>query len=548
MQIILRPDQQRVKDGIYDAWQNGARNVLAVKPTGGGKSIVVSDIVLDCERQGGKQAVIAHRTELVDQMSMHVARRGIKHRIIGSSKTVSQIIAKHRKAFQGQSFVSPTANCSVASIDTLIARSADLERWAQQIDRWTIDEAHHVLRSNKWGRGVAMFPRAYGLGVTATPQRADGAGLGSHADGVFDAMVLGMTPRQLMEIGAITDYEYVAPESDFRIDENDFTDNGDLSPKKGREASKKSHIVGDVVTNYIKYAYGKRAIAFATDVETAGEIAENFKAYGIPAAAVSAKTPPEVRDDIIERFKAGQYWVLVNVDLFGEGFDVPSVFAVIMARPTASLAVFLQQCGRAFRAIEGKLYGLIIDHVSNYKRHGWPDKYRAWTLDRREKRAKRLPDPEEIELVVCKKCTKVYERVNVACPHCGAVPEITPVQRRDIEQVDGDLILLDRETLARMREATELASPADVANRAAFVAGDAAGRARANSQIERIQSQQRLKDVIAMWAGMQTYKGRSDQDSYRRFYLTLGVDVLSALALPRADMDKLSDQIEGWIR
>jgi superfamily II DNA or RNA helicase len=283
-------------------------------------------------------------------------------------------------------------------------------------------------------------------------------------------------------------------------------------------------------------------------VETSNEIAQKFKDAGIPAASISSKTPTTVRDDYVRRFRRGDFWVLVNVDLFGEGFDVPAVEVVIMARPTASLGVYLQQCGRALRILSGKMYGLIIDHVSNYKRHGLPDKQRLWTLDRREKRGKRERDPEEIELTACRNCSRPYERIHACCPYCGHVPEIAPGGRSSIEQIDGDLILLDRAKLAEMRAASELESPASVAMRVGQVAGRFAGLGKANQQMERIQAQQRLDNAIAYWAGLQRSLNRPDQESYRRFYLTLGVDVLTARSLPRVEMDKLSDTIEGWMK
>lgn len=545
MTITLRPDQWQLKLDIQGGWNSGAKNMLAVLPTGGGKSIVVADIIAEKASYGYKQCVIAHRTELVGQMSAHVARRGIKHRIIAPKNVVQQIVNDHRREF-GRSYINPDAFCSVAGVDTLISRKDALKQWAEQIDFWTIDEAHHVLLKNKWGTAVTMFPRAFGLGVTATPSRADGQGLGIHADGVFEAMVSGPDMRRLIDIGALTDYEIAIPESDFVIDDGDITPSGDYSPKKMRQAAEKSHIVGDVVIEYVKRAVCKRAICFATDVETANKIAKQFNSYGIAAAAISAETPAEVRADAIKRFRDGRYLVLVNVDLFGEGFDVPACEVVIMARPTASLAVYLQQFGRALRTMPGKTHGLIIDHVSNWKRHGFPDKPHYWTLDRREKRGKRDRDPEEIELTACRNCSRPYLRCLPACPHCGSQPPLPEPGARTIEQVDGDLILLDRTKLEEMRRAIILPSPADVGSRAGFVAGGMAGAGAINRQIERIQAQQRLNAAICQWAGIQRWKGRPDSESHRRFYLTTGVDVLTALTLPRADMEALAEKVEGW--
>lgn len=542
--ITLRPDQLQLKQGIYNGWNAGLKNMLAVLPTGGGKSVVVADIVYEKNSLGAQQCVIAHRKELVGQMSLHIAARGVHHRIIGPKNVVSQIVASHRAEFNGFSFINPSASCSVAGVDTLLARMDDLKAWATQQDDWTIDEAHHVTRLNKWGRAVSMFTNASGLGVTATPQRADGMGLGRNADGVFDHMIVGPSPRELMAIGAITDYELIVPASDFKIDDDAITDGGDYSKTKMKEASKKSHIVGDVVKEYIRWAFGKRGIVFATDVETANDIANQFKAVGIPAASVSSETPDGTRDEYVRRFRTGQLMVLVNVDLFGEGFDVPAVEFVSLARPTASLAVYLQQCGRALRVLFGKLCGLIIDHVSNYKRHGYPDDQRYWTLDRREKRAKKPLDPELIPLTNCKNCSRPYQACLPRCPRCGHVSEVGG--RGSIEKIDGDLILLDRNRLAELRAAGQLEAPASVGERVARAAGTIAAKGTMNAQIERIQMQQRLDHAIAVWAGRERYRGRDDQQSYRRFYFTLGVDVLTARTLPRVDMEKLATTIEGW--
>ena len=542
--IILRPDQAKQKSDIYAAWES-CRNVLAVLPTGGGKSIIVSDIVLDFSMMNRRGVVIAHRNELVSQMSMHLANRGIVHRIIGPDTTIRQIIAEHRKA-HGKSFVHPDAPISVAGVDTLVARADSLKAWAAQQSFWIIDEAHHVLAANKWGTAAAMFVNAIGLGVTASPCRADGRGLGSHVDGVFDVMICGPTMRQLIELGALTDYEIAIAESDLILTDDDIGESGDFSPKKMKEAAARSHIVGDVVKEYIARAFGKRAICFATDVDKAKEIAENFKAWGIPAASVSAKSSADYRRDMIERFRNGSIMVLVNVDLFGEGFDVPACEVVIMARPTASLAVYLQQFGRALRTMQGKLFGLIIDHVGNWKRHGFPDKPHAWSLDRREKRSKGGRDPHDLK--VCPNCTKPHEMFHAACPYCLFKPQPPEGGARDIQIVDGNLVLLNREMLEQMREAIELENPADVGDRVAFAAGNVAAKGAVNRQIAKIVAQNQLKEAIAQWAAIKRANGQDDETSYKWFYLKTGVDVLSALSKERSrdEFEKMTAQVKGW--
>lgn len=543
MTITLHPYQQQLKADIYNAWNQGAQNTLAVLPTGGGKSICVTDIVLDMVRLGRNGVIKAHRNELVSQMSMHVARRGIPHRIIGPDTMIQSIIADHRAEFGGQSFVNQDAITTVAGVDTIKSRKDSLTDWAERQDYWITDEAHHLVRVNKWGVVAGMFPTAQGLGVTATPQRADGMGLGDHADGVFNVMVEGPQMRDLIDMGFLTNYEIAIPESSFIMDDEDIAPSGEFSQKKMRTKAQQSRIVGDVVENWFKFAFGKRSICFATDVETAQKIANQFTESGISAAALSAETHATVRAEAIRRFRDGRIMVLVNVDLFGEGFDVPACECVIMARPTNSLAVYLQQFGRALRTLQGKVSGLIIDHVENWKRHSFPDIPRQWTLDRREKRSKKEKDPEEIPLTRCKNCAKPYLRFLSKCSHCGNEP--IPAGRAGLEEVEGDLVLLDQETIAQMLRNIELESAATVADRSP----DVARSRNASMQIEKIAAQQRLREAIEQWAGIQRHKGRSDRESYKRFHYALGMDVLTALGAQhsRRDYELLAEKVEGWI-
>ena len=446
--------------------------------------------------------------------------------------------------------MNPDARCAVGSVQTIVSRADQLRQWAQQVNRWTLDEAHHAIGNdriapNMWGKAINLFPNAYGLGVTACPTRADGQGLGWEADGPFNKMVIGPTMRELIDLKALSEYEIIIPTTDYNIGEDAITAKGDYSPKKMREASKRSHIVSDAVTEYRRWIPGKRAICFATDVETANDIARQFNECGISAASVSAKTDTAVRRDMIKRFKDGRLLVLVNVDLFDEGFDVPGCDAVIMARPTASLNKYLQMFGRALRVAIGKTHGTIIDLVSNVIRHGLPDKQHIWTLDRREKRAKRAPDPDDIELTACRECSRPYERTHSACPYCGHQP-VPAGGGRSIDQVDGDLMLLDRDALARLRASMQLEAPAEVQDRVTAAAGAIAGKGAANRQMERHQSQQRLRETIEQWAGVRRAMGDSDSAIQRRFYLTLGVDVLTAMSGKRAEMDSLADRVESW--
>lgn len=545
---MLRDYQTSGKAQVYAEWARLAPargNVLYQLPTGGGKSVIASDMVGENDRQRGQSAVIAHRQELVSQMSLHVARAGVYHRIIAPDNVRKMIIGIHRKEF-GRSYVDPTARTGVVGIDTLNARRDELAGWARQCNLWVMDEAHHVLRGNKWGKGLELFPNAYGLGFTATPGRPDGQGLGRHADGVFDSLITGPSMRHLIEIGALTDYELVLPSAGIDLSRLHITDSGDYSPKDLKEFSANGKIVGDIVAQYCIWAYGKRGITFATDIDAAVEIAERFTALGIPAAALSYKTKDDVRFDYIDRFRSGKLLQLVNVDMLGEGFDVPAVEVVSMGRPTASLVVYQQQGGRAFRPFEGKRYGLIIDHVDNYKLFGLLDRARVWSLDRRDKRAKRERDPEDIPVRKCSNCQRGYMAIFRSCPYCGHIP-VPEGGGRSVEQVDGDLMLLDAATLAKLRAGTVLETPASLHARVARAAGPGIADYQVGKLAERAASQAALDDAIALWAGYQRHAGRPDSESYRRFYFAAGMDVASALSMDRADMDAMRERVLSWI-
>lgn len=203
-----------------------------------------------------------------------------------------------------------------------------------------VHNCHHLTDANEFGEAVKLFSNAHGLGVTATPCRADGKGLGRHAAGLLDTLVVGPTMRELINMGYLSDYRIVCPRSDLSMDDGDIGSTGDYTIAKMKAAAKRSHIVVDVVTNYRKFALGKRTIVFATDIETATDMASRFRSDGVRAQVVTGETPDTIRDTIIRQFRHGEIDILVNVDLFGEGFDVPAIECVMMARPTASYGLY----------------------------------------------------------------------------------------------------------------------------------------------------------------------------------------------------------------
>jgi DNA repair protein RadD len=539
MKHPLRPYQSQIIADVRADWARGLMNVCAVSATGSGKTVVASAILAD---EAGASVFIAHRTELVSQASLAIAREGIRHRVIGPDSLRRACGAIHMNEF-GRSFYDPGAKCAVAGVDTLVRMDAN-DPWFRQVTLWICDEAAHLLAENKWGRAVSMFPNARGVGFTATPLRSDGKGLGRHADGVFDSLVLGPPMHRLLADGFLTPYRVFCPPSDVDLSNVPTSAAGDFSPEPLRRAVHKSHITGDVVAHYQRIAAGKLGMTFCVDVEAAEETAAAFRAAGVPSQVITGKTPDLLRAQVMQRFRNREVMQLVSVDILGEGVDVPAVEVVSLARPTQSFSLFAQQVGRALRLMEGKTHAIVLDHVGNVMRHGLPDAPRTWSLDRRERRSRSAPS-DVIPVRTCLNveptpCLAVYERVHSACPYCGHVP--VPLGRAAPEQVDGDLHELDPAVLARMRgEVARIDGDPVIPHGVAHPVGLAIRK----THIARQQAQTALRETIALWAGWQRSLQRSNSEGYRRFYWQFGTDVLSAQALGAADAETLKARIDA---
>ena len=494
-------------------------------------------------------AIMVHRKELVQQICLTLAEEEIPHNIIASRKDIKGIIAAERRMFNKQ-FYNPYSTVTVISVDTLVSRGEVYKDWVKSIKQVIIDEAAHVLRENKWGKAFAMFPNARGLGVTATPERLDRKGLGSHVDGIFDVMVEGPNSRWGIDNGFLSKYKIAIPPSDYAQYLKQGSDTSDYSKSTMMEASKKSRIVGDVVENYIKFANGKQAILFATDVSTSYEMERKFKEAGISAKSLDGTTPDGERLEALIKFRAKEIKVLLNVDLFDEGLDVPGIEAVIMARPTKSLGKYKQMVGRGLRLAADKPHMILIDHVGNVNYHGLPCKHRKWTLDRISKRGQKL---NLMRICGNPMCNAPYDRALTECPWCGteAVAKTRSGDggnpRMKLEQVDGDLELVDPEFLRQLEARAQLENPADVAQRVAHAAGGAAGLKAMKNQQERIETQRQLVDAIAQWAGHLKHKlGYTDRQIHKKFYLHHHQTITEALGEPRAEMEVTINRLQDY--
>jgi len=540
-----RPYQQSLHDSVLRSFNAGVRRHALVAPTGAGKTVMISGII---KSLSVPTCAIAHRQELVGNISLALAKNGLTHRIIGSTKTVKNVCRIHMMAL-GKVFYDPGASLAVASVDTLLRRADKLAKWLPTVNLWIIDECHHVLRENKWGKAVELFPNARGLGVTATLERSDGYGLGAHTDGVFEAFTEEVSMGDLIQMGFLTPFEvYGIPIArDLHFDAVPISANGDYSKKKLTEVTNESRqLVGDIVKHYKRLADGKRGITFAQNRENGRTIAEQFNAAGVPALFVDGTTGDVERFEAIEQLKNGQIKQLVNVDLFGEGVDIPAIDYVALARRTASFPLHAQQIGRAVRLFEGKTKAIISDHVNN-SRLGFPLKTGRATLDRREKTSKKTDTVYLTDLVDCEACFRRYPIQDKICPSCGAgTPDIPKDKRSDPEYIEGDLVLLDIDELNSLREKIKhIQSPAEeVANKLRYAGAKPAAIMGARSRhIKRQEAQQGLRDAIAKWAGVQRHQGLTRSEVMRRFFKSYGYDIMTAQTLTANQMTDLQTRV-----
>jgi DNA repair protein RadD len=420
--ITLRDYQVRLVSDVRAAWAS-TRAVLAVAPTGSGKTVLFAHIAHATAARGKRVWILAHRVELLDQISAALTAFDAPHGFIAA----------------GYLDV-PRAPIQVASVFTVAKR---LKR-VPPPDLIVVDEAHHATNGTTWGKVLAAFPRAYVLGVTATPCRLDGTGLRE----CFGAMVQGPTVADLTAQGYLVPLKAYAPAS--ITTEGLHTRAGEYIASELETRVDNSTVTGDAVAHYRRLADGKRAVVFCVSVQHARHVAETFSAAGIPALSVDGTMDRTVRRSIVRGFTAGQIRVLTSCDLVSEGFDVPALECGISLRPTQSEGLWLQQVGRILRPAPGKPHAVLLDHAGNIARHGLPEDERSWSLDGLARAERSASDTPDVQMRVCPSCYAAVRGRPVACSECGG---LFPVSPREVEVQAGELAEVTRET-RRPRAAT----------------------------------------------------------------------------------------------
>lgn len=438
--MILRSYQAGDVDRIHDAFSAGNNRILYVLPTGGGKTVSFVEIAKRAADHGTRTAILVHRDTLLLQASRKLYECGVRHSIIAPG---------HSGRYNDQ--------IHVASVQTLVRR---LDRY--EFDFLIPDEAHHAV-SPTYRKIFQRWPNAHVLGVTATPIRTDGQGLNS----IFDTMVCGPSINALIRDGYLVEPIAYGPAKPVELG-NLRTRMGDYDQAQLADAMDRTEITGDAVAHYRRLCPGAPAVVFCVNVKHAEDVASDFAAAGFRAASVDGNMDQgEVRRRVAG-LSDGTIQVLTSCDLISEGFDAPGVVAAILLRPTKSLAVYLQQVGRALRpvyapgfdladrvgrlraiAASSKPNAVILDHAGNCFRHGMADDDREWTLEGRKKRgaASGIAAPM-IEVRQCPKCFHCHKPAP-ACPGCGHV-YIVVVSEPDV--IAGELTQIDKEALRRARK------------------------------------------------------------------------------------------------
>lgn len=427
--IALRDYQDACVNDLRQAYAAGSQAPLLVLPTGGGKTVVFTYMATRAAEKGKRVLLLGHRRELIGQMSAALGRWNCPHGVISPDAKVSN------------------APVQVGMVQT-IANRINLDKQGRyKFDLVIIDEAHHATKNSTWGRVLQHNAGAKLLGVSATPCRLDGKGLGTHADGFFDRMVIGPTMPELIAMGNLVRPVVYAPAQSI-----DLTgvkkSRGDFALGALAGAVDRAPIIGNAIKEYQQYADRRSAIAFTVTVEHAGHVVEQFKAAGYQAAVLTGSTPDKERARMIRDLGNGQLHVLASCNVVSEGTDIPAVFAAILLRPTESYALAMQQIGRALRPSSGKDRAIILDHADNVRRHGLPTDEVEWSLDGlKRKKRKKTTAPTKI----CTGCRCHLALSARVCPECGTEVK-GGAARGQLNSVAGELVEMSPEMIAERRK------------------------------------------------------------------------------------------------
>lgn len=424
--IALRPYQHTAIGEVRARIRRGKRRVLLVLATGGGKTVVASSIIESACANGNTVLFLAHRKELIDQTVKKLAGFGFDGSRVGVIRAQDD-----RK--------NPRAPVQVASVQTLVNRP--VQPW----DLIIVDEAHRSLAPSyaktvervNAERAKLTPPRgpAVVLGLTATPYRADGRGLGA----AYDDLVAVASPRVLIDEGFLVEPRiYSTPR---KLDLSGVATRGaDYDGEELAALMDQRALTGDIVEHWRQHLDGVRTVVFACSVEHSRHIAERFREANIPAEHLDGETPEDVREAILARLDSGETLVVSNCSVLCEGWDQPAVKGLVLARPTKSTALYLQMAGRILRPWAGDPAqpAVILDHAGAVHEHGFPQDDREYTLEDKPKKRAAAPSVK-----TCDACFMALPARTRICPGCGRdFGADEPDERAELPEQEGQLVEL----------------------------------------------------------------------------------------------------------
>lgn len=426
--ITLLPYQVDICERLNACIGAGQRRSLVVVRTAGGKTIIAVEMIRQAIERGEKVLVVVHTTELIDQTS---------GKLIGYDPSLGD--HAFIKAGRPTRLLAPIQVASVQTLHARVFRSRKID--LQRFGLIVIDEAHHA-RAKTYQQIVDAFPDAIVIGLTATPCRGDGRGLGN----IFDSLVLGPSFDELEAAGRLVRSRIFAPArpdlQGVRVDGKKH----DYDESQLAAVMDKQTLVGDIVTHHLRHGEGRRTVCFATGVKHSVHIRDEFRANGILAEHIDGKTPKDERSAILAKLSAGEIQVVCNCMVLTEGWDQPEVSCLILARPTKRLGMYIQMVGRVLRTATGKTDAVILDHAGAVFEHGFPEDEIAWTLSTDDKAVNqaheaRKAEPHPRGFTTCPECSAVRME-GEPCGSCGWRPQTKP---RHVEFQDGDLGQVSRD-------------------------------------------------------------------------------------------------------
>jgi superfamily II DNA or RNA helicase len=415
LHIKLRDYQINLINDVAKAWRAGYKKPCIVLPCGGGKSIIAADMAKRTTDNNKNVLFLVHRKELCEQIENTFTDYGVNMDL-----------------------------CQIGMVQTITRRTNKINKPNLIIT----DENHHCI-ANSYKKIYNAYPDVYCVGVTATPVRLNGGGLGE----INDKLIIGPSVKDLIAMNCLADYDYYAPPV------ADLTGlrsrAGDYVAEDIEQALSKPKIYGDVIKYYRELSDGKQAICYCPTINYSKMMVDNFKSAGISAEHIDGNTPKNKRAEIIDNFRLGNIKILCNVDLVGEGFDVPDCNTSILLRPTKSLSLYIQQSMRCMRYKPGKR-ATIIDHVGNVHRFGLPSQDRVWTL---EPKPVSKREGTTVKVKQCDECFFTHTPAPI-CPNCG---HIYAPERKSPKEVKDARLKKINETVKQYTKPEQCGSFAELA-------------------------------------------------------------------------------------